>query len=240
MKKLPIILLASAAGFFPAQAEAAPPILNSVGQTDRHLTASWTLPTGVEASLIEAAKSPITSTDGYFFSENVELFDTLEDYQTTYVSNSQLDPGTYYVHVGGYDSLCLPCPIREFSQVLTINIPFPEPQPLFLSRSDAVEYINDVLTRKYGRVYVYGYNQKATYCDRFSGKKIRCDVKWIYGDLSFKGTVTIALYRPAEVTQWRYSYRIKRINHYCKALKKKRCTKIRRAYDYYGGRHIES
>jgi len=113
---------------FTASAAAAPPTLTAVGQTQRHLTAMWSLAPAGESTVIEAATSPNTGSDGYFFTENVVVFDTLESLQTSYLSTSQVDPGTYYVHVASFDPDCLPCPIREWSNILTVTIP-PDPPP---------------------------------------------------------------------------------------------------------------
>lgn len=104
-------------------AVAAPPVLLSVSHQGGHLTAAWSLPPGVRAGVIEAATSPSVGSDGYFFSENVELFDVLNDLQTSYLSGTGLQPGIYYVHVSGHDTSCTPCPITEWSQTQTIVIP---------------------------------------------------------------------------------------------------------------------
>jgi hypothetical protein len=80
----------------------------------------------------EVATSPATSTDGYFLFENVKAFDTLEEGQTNWVYNYQLDPGLYYVHIGGLDEPCFfagLCPVREFSQIMTLEIATPPPPP---------------------------------------------------------------------------------------------------------------
>jgi hypothetical protein len=122
-------LVVTAMSGLAASAEAAPPTLLTVGQTERHLTASWSLAPGAESRVIEAATSPNTGSDGYFFTENVALFDTLESSQTSYLSTSQLNPGLYYVHVGSFQSDCPDCPIREWSNVLTITIPADAPPP---------------------------------------------------------------------------------------------------------------
>ena len=105
----------------------APPMLQSVGQINAHPTATWTLPSGVQSRVAEVATKPDTSSDGYFFNENVKAFDTLDDGQTTWVYNSQLDPGTYYVHIGGFDPNCQACPVREFSAIKTLTITAPTP-----------------------------------------------------------------------------------------------------------------
>ena len=130
-------LLAAAFGtgptlLFASPAAAAPPVLVSVSDVNRHPAATWTLPPGVTSRVAEVATSPATSTDGYFFSENVKAFDVLQPTQTNWVYNSQLDPGTYYVHIGGLDEPCYyagQCPVREFTQVATLVIEAPPPPP---------------------------------------------------------------------------------------------------------------
>jgi hypothetical protein len=111
---------------------AAPPVLTSVRHIDRHPAATWTLPSGVVAQIAEVATSPATSTDGYFFSENVKAFGLLEGAQTNWVYNSQLDPGVYYVHIAGLDEPCFYaglCPVREFTLIMTLTIAAPPPPP---------------------------------------------------------------------------------------------------------------
>jgi hypothetical protein len=127
-----VALTVGAALAFASPAVAAPPVLTSAGHVQRHPEANWSLPPGVKARVAEVAISPLTSTDGYFFSENVKAFSTLEDGQTHWLYNSRLDPGTYYVHVAGYDEPCNlaeRCPFREFSQIMTLVIEPPPPPP---------------------------------------------------------------------------------------------------------------
>jgi hypothetical protein len=126
---VPFSLVLATTLLLAATAEAAPPTLLSVGQYQRHLTASWSLAPGAQSQVVEAATSPNTGSDGYFFTENVVLFDTLEDSQTSYLSTSQLSPGFYYVHVASLQPDCPPCPVREWSSVLTITIPADPPPP---------------------------------------------------------------------------------------------------------------
>ena len=109
---------------------AAPPAILTVGQVSRHPTATWSLPTGVESRVIEVATDPATGSDGYFFSENVVALDVPTSTDTSWTYTYQLDPGTYYVHVGGSDTTCSTCPVREFSSILTLDIPAPPPPPL--------------------------------------------------------------------------------------------------------------
>jgi hypothetical protein len=132
MHRFALIAGVVAALAFASPAFAAPPVLTSVSHVDRHPAATWTLPSGVTSQVAEVATSPATSTDGYFFSENVKAFDVLQETQTNWVYNYQLDPGLYYVHIGGLDEPCFfagLCPVREFSQTLTLEIPAPPPPP---------------------------------------------------------------------------------------------------------------
>jgi hypothetical protein len=89
-------------------AEAGPPRSSTitVGQTHRHLTATWTLPPGVEPLLIEIATAPNIGTDGHFFEENREKVDPLENGQTSYVDSEELGLGTYWVHIQTLDHNC--------------------------------------------------------------------------------------------------------------------------------------
>ena len=127
-----IALLVVAAVIFASPAVAAPPVLTAVGQTNRHPTATWTLPAGVKSRLVEIATDPASRPDGYFSGESVKATDGLEDGQTNWVYKAQLEPGTYYVHIGGFDEGCYlrrgMCPIPEFSQVMTLEIPSPRYQ----------------------------------------------------------------------------------------------------------------
>jgi hypothetical protein len=132
VKRSAAIVAAAAAALLPSPAVAAPPVLVSASHVDRHPEATWTLPPGVTSQVAEVATSPATSTDGYFFSENVKAIDILERAQTHWVYNLQLDPGTYYLHIAGLDEPCFfagLCPVREFTQTATLVIAPPPPPP---------------------------------------------------------------------------------------------------------------
>jgi hypothetical protein len=127
-----VIVAAFAALLAASPALAAPPILTSVSHVNRHPAANLTLPPGVKAKVAEVATSPATSTDGFFFFENVKAYDVLEDGQTNWVYNLQLEPGVYYVHIAGLDEPCFfagLCPVREFTQTATLVIEAPPPPP---------------------------------------------------------------------------------------------------------------
>lgn len=112
--------------FAPPSAFAAAPVLGSVSHVKRHPAATWTLPAGVKSQVVEVATHPDVGSDGYFFTENVKVFDLLEEAQTSWLDSDQLTPGIYYVHVSGFDEPCYfagRCPVREWSQVLPLVIP---------------------------------------------------------------------------------------------------------------------
>lgn len=101
-------LVAAAAFLAVPSAEAAPPRTAriTVGQTHRHLTATWTLPRGVDPQVIEIATAPNISADGHFLEENLEEVDPLESGQTSYVDVDELGLGTYWVHIQTFDNNC--------------------------------------------------------------------------------------------------------------------------------------
>jgi len=108
------------------------PTLVKAGQTQRHPSAEWTLPQYVQAQVVEMARSPQTASDGSFFTENRVIFDLLEDTQTQWLHNEQLAPGTYYVHIKGWDDACFHNNFQTecgsaWSNVLPLTIPPPAP-----------------------------------------------------------------------------------------------------------------
>ena len=123
-----LLVVTVAALIVPTAALAAPPTLVSVGHVEQRPTARWTLPTGVESQLIEIATDPALSTDGAFIGDNLVLFDLLEATQTDWRSSDhRLKTGvTYYFHMNAIDWPCFfvfACPVREWSNVLTLRIP---------------------------------------------------------------------------------------------------------------------
>ena len=77
-----------------------------VSATNGHVTATWTLPSGVTAQAVAVANNPQTGSDGSFFTENTVEFDLLQPTQTTYVDGNPLDPGMYWVSVQTFDTDC--------------------------------------------------------------------------------------------------------------------------------------
>jgi hypothetical protein len=119
------------------------PVLNSVGQSSRHLTANWSLDPPAENEFIEAATSPATYPEGDFLVEDSVLFEFLDPGATSYTSTDQLPPGVYYVHVAAYDPRCVFCNYT-FSGTLQLTIPAdaqpaaPPPPPAVQAQSDKV------------------------------------------------------------------------------------------------------
>jgi hypothetical protein len=115
-----------------------PPVIQSLEQSGRHITASWTLPDTRNADLVEVAKASDTYPLGAFKVENLVHFEYLPDpQQTSYFSTAQLAPGTYWVHVAALPALdpvkCptlaeIACLIDEYSETNSVTIP-PDPTP---------------------------------------------------------------------------------------------------------------
>ena len=121
--------------------QAAPPVIVSVTQAEGHATVTWTNPPGTTSySVVEIATAttevpespgkrvvtPVqTGSDGAFFSEKVSGFALSNPGDTSWTGTSALAPGFYYIHVGGWDTACASCPIREWSPVVPLTVPAP-------------------------------------------------------------------------------------------------------------------
>jgi hypothetical protein len=121
MRKLVLLIAVVVACTAAPQALAAAPVLVSANATNLYATATWTLPTGVEALIVEVASVPTVDADGYFQSYALEAGGLLTATQTTWTDVFQLEAGrTYYVHVGGKDTTCTTsCPAVVFSNVIS-------------------------------------------------------------------------------------------------------------------------
>src|SRR5688572_3162940 len=73
-------------------------------ERERHAQVTWTLAPGWLPNVIYIAKSPAIGSDGSFFSENIVDAGILSEGQTSFLSSSQLNYGTYYVRVQAYAS----------------------------------------------------------------------------------------------------------------------------------------
>jgi hypothetical protein len=128
---------AVAALILSAQAFAVPPTLTSVSVQDRHPSARFSAPKADGVTIYLATK-PDRATDGSFLNENIETLDVLTDAEIqagSWTSESQVDPGTYYVmlraspdfdlcwvtDIGGYDPSCA----DGYSSVVPLTVPKP-------------------------------------------------------------------------------------------------------------------
>jgi hypothetical protein len=121
MTRTIVIGLLGALALAPS-ALAAPPTLVTVTQAAGKATASWTLPAGGQVWTLELANAAAVDSDGYFVADNVIDTDVFVDGRTSWTSDEALVPGTYYVHVSGWDKNCAACPIPEWSGVRSVTV----------------------------------------------------------------------------------------------------------------------
>jgi hypothetical protein len=111
------ILVALAAA---PDALAAAPTLLTAGQTNGHATATWSLPAGELAQQVEVSLVTSTDTSGAF--RFVETGATLTAAQTSWTDTAAIEPGTYYLHVGGTDSTCTTSCPTEWSAIKSFTV----------------------------------------------------------------------------------------------------------------------
>jgi hypothetical protein len=176
-----ILLLGFAALFVAPVAAAVAPSL-TVSATDRRPQATFSAPFASDATIYFASK-PDRATDGQFFTENVETLDSVTDDELAagrWVSESRLDPGTYYVMLraspdfdgcylfesGGYDPKCA----DGFSSVSTLTIP--KPASRYTASVQALRYLGVVHADL--RAAPLGEKRAYRVCYRTAAKKRRC------------------------------------------------------------------
>lgn len=120
------------------------PTLASVGQQNRHPTATFGPLTGVDSVTIYFASKPDRASDGSFLQENIKDDALLTDDEIaagSWLYESQLDPGLYYVMARASDYECYQNPncIDGFSNMLTLTIPKPEQR--YSARVQLLRYI---------------------------------------------------------------------------------------------------
>jgi hypothetical protein len=125
-----VIVAALAALIVTGSAQAATPTLVSVGQQDRHPQATFGPLPGVDYMTVYMATKPDRASDGSFLQENIKDLDFLtadEIASSTWLYESQLDPGLYYVMARASDFDCYQNPncIDGFSNMFTLTVPKP-------------------------------------------------------------------------------------------------------------------
>jgi hypothetical protein len=114
----------------PGAARAAqPPTLLTLIQQNRHPSATFSAP-GADDATIYFASKPDRATDGSFLQENIKHSDfltTSEIQSGSWLDESQIDPGSYYVMLRATDYDCIGSPscIDGYSGVLTLPVPKP-------------------------------------------------------------------------------------------------------------------
>lgn len=166
----------------PSVAAAVPPAFTSIGHQNRHLTATFSAPRADSVTIYVATK-PNRATDGSFLSENVETLDSFADseiQQGRWLSEAQIDPGTYYVmlrasadfgscyvfETGGYDPACA----DGYSEVVRLVVP--KPAIRYSTTTQLLGFSQKLyLTLK---ATPLGENQSYRVCYRTALKKRRC------------------------------------------------------------------
>lgn len=134
-----VALVGAAWAILPGASWAAPPVLQGVNfdQATKVLTVTWSLPPGVQSSVLEGNMNPALDSEGYFlfgpndgyYGPNI-IFEVPDSTVTTWVhSYPDLAPGHYYVHVSGFDTTCSSCPIREWTALGSFDVNPPPPPP---------------------------------------------------------------------------------------------------------------
>ena len=155
-------------------AQGAPPTLLSVGQQDRHPTAIFTMP-GANYGTIAVADKPDRASDGNFLQENIKQFDilTADEIQTgQWLSEDQLDPGTYYVLLRASTDACPDDPncTNGYSNVLPLTVP--KPRERFSGHVKNYRYLSIVTLTL--RVTPLGEHLLYRVCWRLTNKHRKC------------------------------------------------------------------
>jgi hypothetical protein len=173
----------------PADALAVPPTLSTVGQENRHPTATFSAPRADLATIYIATK-PDRATDGRFLDENVAAVDLLTDSELQagrWMSESQLDPGSYWVmlnaspdfdacYIGGpttYDPACA----DGFSNVQMLVVP--EPTIRYAGGVTVYRFLRQASLRLTARPL--GENRLYRVCYRLKSGRTRCLVGTLRG-----------------------------------------------------------
>jgi hypothetical protein len=184
----------------PADALAVPPTLSAVGQASRHPTASFSAPRA-DMGTIYIATKPDRASDGRFLEENVKTVDILTDSELQsgrWVSESQLDPGTYSVmlqalpdfdacYIGGpsvYDPACA----NGFSGVLPLAIP--EPTTRYAGGVTVYRFLHQASLRLTARPL--GERRPYRVCYRLRSGRTRCLIGALKG-FDWNGSATDTL-----------------------------------------------
>jgi len=175
MRGLLLLLVCSTALVLPAGASASlPPTLVSASQQNRHPSATFSMP-GADSATIYFASKPDLASDGGFLQENIKDTDFLttdEIQRGSWLYESQLDPGSYYVMMRATDYDCIgePSCIDGYSNMLTLKIPKP---PSAYRGSVQVFHDSHIVSLTL-RVSPLGEKLPYKVCWRLKTKRLRC------------------------------------------------------------------
>jgi hypothetical protein len=158
----------------PSAANATPPTLISDGAANRHPNATFSM-LGADDATIYFSSKPDTASDGGFLQENIKALDflTTDEIQSgRWLSESQLDPGTYYVMLRATDFDCIgqPSCIDGYSNMLPLHI---EKPPQTYRASVQVFHYSHVADLTL-RVSPLGEKLPYKVCWRLKTKRLRC------------------------------------------------------------------
>lgn len=195
MKVATVVIVVAAALAAASDANPAPPLLVSVGQQQRHATATFSA-AGADLATIYLASKPDRATDGSFLEENVKSIDSLttdEIQRGVWLDSEQLDPSLYYVMLRAYDFDCFenPACTDGFSNVMTLQVP--KPRSTYRGKVVAVFKYSGVV---YLQLTVSPLGERLPYrvCWRLKSKKRRCISRTIDGySWSSPGTDSVSV-----------------------------------------------
>jgi len=169
-----VAAVALALGVVGTAAASTSPTLLSVGQTNRHPSAAFSIP-GADIATIYFADKPDRATDGSFLQENVKevgFLTTDEIQRGLWVDSSQVDPGFYYVLLNASDFDCIGEPncLNGYSNMLTLTVP--QPRSSYRASVRVFHYVHEAdLTL---RVSPLGERLPYKVCWRLKNKHQRC------------------------------------------------------------------
>jgi hypothetical protein len=93
---------------------------------------------------------------------------------------------------------------------------------------DAKHYSRQALKHKFGNSYRHGYSKELRCNHRVRRTKVKCEVQWVIGDLSYSGHTAPYYHRSDGIYYWNVRYRIRRTNEYCVATghSRRHCSKV--------------
>jgi hypothetical protein len=120
--RLALVVVATCFALLQPPAQASPPVLNDLQFNAGVISASWSLPPGVEAVFFEGSLKPNLNSDGGF--TELDILEDLRPHATAFSLTQRQEPGTYYIHIVGADTSCDSCPTFEYSAIRTVVVTY--------------------------------------------------------------------------------------------------------------------